>query len=239
MRARAGDDRAQRGETIARRNQRRSRLEAHVAVREMRIAGSTYGGFAAIRSKRPSGSAVVPASPSGTRRWRCRAAARCRARPPALRRRIRRHTRARGRSCAMASAIAPLPVPRSRTATSRSAGRRASASSTSASVSGRGISTAGDTASAVPRTRARRSGRRRVRRRAAASQARRTCRRPRAAARRRHARPATRDRGPSTCASSTCASSGTRPLPASARATVVGVVHGFGFRASNTRSRWP
>ena len=55
-------------------------------------------------------------------------------------------TRARGRSLAIASAIAPEPVPRSATRDGAPGAMRSSASSTRSSVSGRGISTAGDTA---------------------------------------------------------------------------------------------
>ena len=120
-------------------------------------------------------------------------------------------TVARGRSCAMASAIAPDPVPRSSTRTLRSSGKRASACSTNVSVSGRGISTAGETTSGRPQNSrlpvryatGSPSRRRRASARNASSRSRVMASPPCATS---HARSC-----PTTCARSTCASSGTRP----------------------------
>ena len=111
-------------------------------------SGSTYGGLAAIRSKRAVRYAVVPvrqqeldvgdAEPPRVRRARSPSASvdvsvASDARPGPL----VRDAPARSRRCRCRGR-----APRGRDR----AGRRASASSTSASVSGRGISTAGDTA---------------------------------------------------------------------------------------------
>ena len=124
-----------------------------------------------------------------------------------------------GRSCASASAIAPDPVPRSTIFTGRSAGASVSASSTRVSVSGLGISTSGVTRSTSPQNSrtpvscatGSPSRRRFASAKNAFADSGGSASVPCAAS---HARGTSR-----TWASSTCASTGTRPLTTIARRT--------------------